>query len=58
MDHLRRENLVEDRFLPQVFTILRIYGGPSKAFKLDIWEVDEFYLESEWSFCHLRSRVN
>ncbi|KAI0084737.1 hypothetical protein BDY19DRAFT_969852 [Irpex rosettiformis] len=45
MDHLRRENMVAERFLPHIFTILRLYGGLSKVFKLDIWEVDEFYLE-------------
>jgi hypothetical protein len=49
MDHLRRENLVPERFLPQIFSILRLYGGSSKKFKLDIWEVDEFYLESKLS---------
>ncbi|KAI0341369.1 hypothetical protein BDW22DRAFT_1358876 [Trametopsis cervina] len=44
-DHLRQECLVEDCFLPHIFTILHLYGGSTRPFKLDIWEVDEFYLE-------------
>jgi len=45
MDHLRREKLVEDRFLPHIFSILRLHGGSTRPVKLDIWEVDEYYLE-------------
>ena len=29
------------------FGLLDLYGGMAKVFKLDIWDVDEFYLERE-----------
>lgn len=47
MDHLRRLSLVSDHFLPHIFAILRLHGGMSRPVKLDIWEVDEYYLESK-----------
>lgn len=31
--------------MPILLTILGIDEGPSKAFKLDLWAIDEFYVE-------------
>ncbi|KAI0075975.1 hypothetical protein K474DRAFT_1645833 [Panus rudis PR-1116 ss-1] len=45
IEHLRSLNLISDYFLPEVLNILGLYGGMPKAFKLDIWAVDEFYLD-------------
>ncbi|OCH91295.1 hypothetical protein OBBRIDRAFT_887096 [Obba rivulosa] len=46
IDQLRDLSLVSDYLLPTIFTLLGLYEGISKAFKLDIWSIDEFYLES------------
>ncbi|KAH9887215.1 hypothetical protein C8Q73DRAFT_713250 [Cubamyces lactineus] len=45
MDQLRELDLVGSKLLPAVFGLLNLYGGMAKAFKLDIWDVDEFYLD-------------
>lgn len=45
IEHLRRHDLFSDRFLPQIFNILGLYGGIPKAFKLNIWSIEEFYLD-------------
>ena len=47
IDQLRDLDLVGARLLPVVFGILDLYGGIAKAFKLEIWDVDEFYLDRE-----------
>ena len=49
MDHLRRTSLIEDHFLPRIFSILNLYDGIPKAVRLDIWAVDEYYLDREYS---------
>ncbi|KAF7796133.1 hypothetical protein EIP86_007306 [Pleurotus ostreatoroseus] len=46
LDHLRQTDLITDRFIPSMFGILRLYDGLAKAVKLDIWAVDEYFLES------------
>ncbi|KAI0698055.1 hypothetical protein C8T65DRAFT_661197 [Cerioporus squamosus] len=45
IDQLRDLDLVGSQLLPAVFGILDLYGGMAKVFKLDMWDVDEFYLE-------------
>ncbi|KAJ3553232.1 hypothetical protein NM688_g3725 [Phlebia brevispora] len=45
LDHLRGTNLIADRFLPLIFSTLNLYDGILKAVKLDIWAVDEYYLD-------------
>ncbi|TCD68845.1 hypothetical protein EIP91_009559 [Steccherinum ochraceum] len=45
IEHLQRLNLISDHFLPHVLGILGLYGGVTRAFKLDIWAVEEFYLD-------------
>lgn len=36
-----------DYFLPLVFNMLGLYEGMVRAFKLDIWSIDEYYLDCE-----------
>ena len=45
LDHLRQTDLIAGRFIPSVFGILRLYDGLAKAMKLDIWAVNEYFLE-------------
>ena len=37
--------ILSGRFIPSIFGILRLYDGLAKAVKLDIWAVDEYFLE-------------
>ncbi len=53
IDQLRDLDLVGSQLLPTVFGILDLYGGMAKVFKLDIWDVDEFYLECEYLLTYL-----
>jgi len=46
IDHLRDLDLVTEHLLPNILGILGLYGGTAKAFKLDIWGIDDFELES------------
>jgi len=45
IDQLRDLDLVGGHFLPNIFSILGLYAGLPKAFKLDIWAIDEYYLD-------------
>ncbi|RDB18704.1 E3 ubiquitin-protein ligase listerin [Hypsizygus marmoreus] len=45
IEQLRNLGVVETYFLPNVISLLRLDQGPLKAYKLDIWAVDEFYVE-------------
>ncbi|GJE86513.1 hypothetical protein PsYK624_025930 [Phanerochaete sordida] len=54
INHLRREGLITDYFLPLVFSSLGLYEGMARAFKLDIWAVDEYYLDLTSSETPLR----
>lgn len=49
IEHLRQLQLISDHFLPEVFSILGLYEGAAKAFKLDIWSIEEFYLDCMYS---------
>lgn len=42
---MRRTELIREYFLPRIFSILRLYDGLAKAVRLDIWAVDEYYLD-------------
>ncbi|OBZ77520.1 E3 ubiquitin-protein ligase listerin [Grifola frondosa] len=44
-DQLRDLGLITSQFLPSILNILGLYGGTVKAFKLDIWAIDQFYLD-------------
>lgn len=45
IDQIRDLDLVAAKLLPTLFSLLDLYGGIAKAFKLDIWDIDEFYLD-------------
>ncbi|KAG6901384.1 hypothetical protein C0995_012648 [Termitomyces sp. Mi166 len=45
IEQLRNINVVVEYFIPTVLGFLRLDQGPHKAFKLDIWAVDEFHVE-------------
>ncbi|KAI0360435.1 hypothetical protein OH77DRAFT_1418351 [Trametes cingulata] len=45
IDQIRDLDLVGARLLPTIFSLLELYGGIAKAFKLDMWDIDEFYLD-------------
>ncbi|KIN96951.1 hypothetical protein M404DRAFT_32794 [Pisolithus tinctorius Marx 270] len=44
-NHLRSLDIVSEHFIPSIFDILGLLDG-KKVFKLDIWSVDEFYLDA------------
>ncbi|EMD34704.1 hypothetical protein CERSUDRAFT_116892 [Gelatoporia subvermispora B] len=46
IDQLRDLALVSDYLLPTLLTVLGLYEGIPRALKLDIWSIDEFYLDS------------
>lgn len=48
IDHMRELEVVAMQFLPTIINVLGLYGGIPKAFKLDIWGVDEYYIDSEF----------
>ncbi|KAG6844999.1 hypothetical protein H0H87_001771 [Tephrocybe sp. NHM501043] len=45
IEQLRNLDVVVAYFIPTILTLLHLDQGPHKAFKLDIWGVDEFYVD-------------
>ncbi|KAK2461029.1 hypothetical protein APHAL10511_006970 [Amanita phalloides] len=45
IDQLRSLDLVSKEFMPSMLNLLQLNKGLVKAFKLDVWAVDEFYIE-------------
>ncbi|KAH7882407.1 hypothetical protein F5I97DRAFT_1939442 [Phlebopus sp. FC_14] len=45
-NHMRSLNIICRHFIPNIFEALGLYSGGKKVFKLDVWAVDEFYLEA------------
>ncbi|KAG6811117.1 hypothetical protein H0H92_008917 [Tricholoma furcatifolium] len=45
IEQLRNLDVIVAYFIPTILSILRLDQGPQKAFKLDIWAVDEFHVE-------------
>lgn len=46
IEQLRNMNLILDHFIPSFLGILRLdQGNLVKAFKLDLWAVDKFYVD-------------
>jgi hypothetical protein len=43
-EQLNGSGLVENNLLPTIYTILDLWGGSKKAFKLEMWSIDEFYI--------------
>jgi E3 ubiquitin-protein ligase listerin len=48
-EHLQELGLVITHLIPLVFNLLQLYGGVGKAVKLDVWSVDQFYIECKTS---------
>ena len=48
-EHLLELELVTTYLIPLVLNLLQLYGGISKAVKLDVWSVDQFYVERKAS---------
>ena len=48
-EHLLELGLVTTYLIPLVLNLLQLYGGISKAVKLDVWSVDQFYVERKAS---------
>jgi len=44
---LRSLDIIGNFFIPNVFDTLGLFSGKKKAFKLDIWAIDEFFMERE-----------
>jgi hypothetical protein len=44
-EHLQELGLVTSHFIPLIFNLLHLYGGVGKPVKLDVWSVDQFYIE-------------
>ncbi|KAF7975675.1 hypothetical protein HWV62_8773 [Athelia sp. TMB] len=45
VNQLRNLDLIAARFIPSIFNLLNLCDGAKKAFKLDPWAVDEYYIE-------------
>lgn len=48
-EHVQELGLVNTHLIPLVLNLLQLYGGTSKAVKLDVWSVDQFYVECKTS---------
>ncbi|KAF8268005.1 hypothetical protein EI94DRAFT_1728947 [Lactarius quietus] len=44
-EHLQEVGLVTTHLIPLVLNLLQLYGGVSKAVKLDAWSIGQFYLD-------------
>jgi hypothetical protein len=47
IEQLRNLDLVGQRLLPAIVRLLRLDDGPTKAVKVELWAVDEFYIACE-----------
>ncbi|KAJ3808145.1 hypothetical protein F5876DRAFT_46635 [Lentinula aff. lateritia] len=45
IEQLRSSSIIETHFIPSVLNLLNLGRGIVKAYKLDIWAVDEFYVQ-------------
>jgi hypothetical protein len=54
-EHLQELGLVATHLIPLVLNLLHLYGGAGKALKLDMWSVDQFYIERKMSPISLSS---
>jgi hypothetical protein len=44
---MRSLDIISQHFIPNIFDVLGLFAGGKRVFKLDVWAVDEFYLDSE-----------
>lgn len=47
INHLRNLDIVATHFIPSIFNLLHLYDGFKKAFKLEFWAIDEYYIDCE-----------
>ncbi|KAF9226338.1 hypothetical protein BS17DRAFT_807138 [Gyrodon lividus] len=45
-NHMRSLDIISQHFIPNIFDILGLFSGGKQVFKLDVWAVDEFYLDT------------
>ncbi|KAF8875235.1 hypothetical protein BD779DRAFT_1613454 [Infundibulicybe gibba] len=45
VEQLRSLDIIASHFIPTIINILHLDEGPAKSFKLDVWAVDEYYVE-------------
>ncbi|KAG8216452.1 hypothetical protein J3R82DRAFT_6559 [Butyriboletus roseoflavus] len=45
-NHMRGLDIISQHFIPNIFDILGLFSGGKQVFKLDVWAVDEFHLET------------
>lgn len=57
-NHMRSLDIVSQHFIPNIFDILGLFSGGKQVFKLDVWVVDEFHLESMYRFVLFRTGVH
>ncbi|KAG1741443.1 uncharacterized protein EDB91DRAFT_1130453 [Suillus paluster] len=44
-NQMRSLGIIGDFFIPNIFDVLGLFSGKKKPFKLDIWAVDDFYID-------------
>ncbi|KAG2146336.1 hypothetical protein DEU56DRAFT_932250 [Suillus clintonianus] len=44
-NQMRSVGIIANFFIPNVFDVLGLFSGKKKAFKLDIWAVDDFFID-------------
>jgi len=44
-EHLQELGLVSAHLMPLILNLLQLYGGFNRAVKLDVWSVDQFYID-------------
>jgi hypothetical protein len=47
---MRSLGIIGDFLIPNVFGFLGLFSGKKKAFKLDIWAVDDFFIDRQWFY--------
>jgi hypothetical protein len=55
---MRSLAIISRHFIPNIFDILGLFTGGKQVFKLDVWAVDEFHLESMYKFVLFRVGVH
>lgn len=56
-NHMRSLDIVSQYFIHNIFDVLGLFSGGKQVFKLDVWAVDEFHLESMFGFLLLPTGV-
>lgn len=45
ISHIRNLDIIATHFVPNILNLLELYDGVKKAFRLDFWAVDEYYID-------------